>query len=79
MLKLEIEIDDINYDKLADKLPMGSTAARMALSLVPDDKKDVAAAKLINEAKVPIIRALQNKLREENLEMLILAMKATEE
>ena len=79
MLKIEIEIDDINYDKLAEKLPMGAGAAKMALSIVPDDKKDAAAANLINEAKVPIIKALQGKLKEEELEMLILSMKATAE
>ena len=79
MLKLEIELDGINYDSLADKLPMGGSAAKVALSLVPDDKKDAAAAKLLNEAKVPIIKALQSKLKEEDLDMLILAMRATAE
>lgn len=79
MLKLTIELDDINYDKLADKLPMGGTAAKMALALVPDDKKDAVAAKLLNEARVPIIRAIQGKLKDEDLEMLILAMNAEAE
>ena len=79
MLKLTIELDDINYDKLADKLSHGGTAAKMALALVPDDKKDAVAAKLLNEAKVPVIRAIQGMLRDEDLEALILAINAEAE
>lgn len=79
MIKLTLELDGINYDKLADKLSHGGTAAKMALALVPDDKKDAVAAKLLNEARVPVIRALQGKLKEEDLDMLILGMNAEAE
>ncbi|MGM9618693.1 MAG: hypothetical protein ACI3W8_02475 [Oscillospiraceae bacterium] len=90
MLKLELELSDIDYEALAerllpllgDKLPLGgasSAMAKAALSALPQQRKDRMAAELINGNAGSIAGAIQRAAAQNGVNCRVSGLRAETE